>query len=224
MAVRFATTGDAYTSTTGLPSGSVATLLCWFKVSVDTNAFTYIWQLSSGGGSTTQAYLGTAGDGTTLYLSDSTGAGFGGLSVIPGTWARAAAVMNGTSWTLHIANNVEPVTTYSATMTAMTSVNYLALSGPFAFSLNGCLSNYKLYDAALNMQECETELAAFTPSRSSNLIRAHRLTSAELTDYSGNGFNLTAGSPAATAEDDPAPLIPSLSGQLRVPIQSIQIP
>lgn len=223
MSIRFSgITADAYLGSGGVPTGTAATATFWFYISASTSTFTYLLQLNSAGGN--QAYLGSDGTGLALFASDSTGAGFGGFTATPGTWARAGLIINGANWELLIGDGGQALTSYTSTKTPISSLTYLALSGPFSFPMNGRLAAVKLWDAALTTAEVQNELAQFAPVRTTNLLRYHPFHVAETTDYSGNGNTLTAGAtPAATEDDPPIPdVVPT--AQLRIPVQTIQGP
>lgn len=194
-----ATEGYIVNDGAGLPPAAVATILSWFMISVDRNAFQTVWVFGTTGA--LQVGLGTDSDGTTLTLFDRNFANQGATALTVGGWYRAAAVLNGTAWTLHLGVGGAALTTTTAARAAISAPPVMELARNIDW-WNGRVANVKVYAAALSVDECERELQQYQPARTENLLRWHPFLTAETVDYSGAGNTLTvSGSPFT--EDGP---------------------
>lgn len=203
MAVRFDAATDGYSSTVGLPTGTAWTFLAWAYLSADRNDYSPIVEIHSAPGGNA-VWLETGADGTTLSIFTNAGS-VGSFAMNVGTWYRVAMVVNGTTATLHAGAAGAALTSASGSPGALPSSFariYLGIEEYGAW-LNGRLAAPKLFTSALTVGECENELAQYEPQRTVDLRRWHPFVVAETVDYSGNGFNLTAGSTATTTEDGP---------------------
>lgn len=215
MAVRFDAANERYLA--GGISGAVATITCWARIAVDTNAFANIWVLYNGSEVTTEAGLGTDSGGTQMLLFDSAFTTMTGPNMTVGTWYCFAAVMNSTAWDLYYGTSPNGLTLVSNTMVALSSPASMTISHNPEL-INGNVANFKVWTAALTQAEVEAELAQYQPIRTANLLRYHPLVNAELVDYSGNGNTLTAGAGTPTTEAGPPIRWDGrLREQLRVP-------
>lgn len=199
MAVRFSAANQRYLA--GGFSGTVVTILCWARIATDTDASADIWVLYNGTETTTEAGLGTAGDGTSMLLFDPTTSISGPVMTV-GTWYCFAAVLNGTAWSLYYGTDPQSLSTASGTKTAISSPASMTISQAVE-PWNGNVAAFKMYTAALSLAEVQNELTQYQPVRTANLLRYHPFVNAELIDYSGNGNALTAGAGTATTEPGP---------------------
>jgi hypothetical protein len=82
--------------------------------------------------------------------------------------------------------------------------------GASAFSgewLDGVVAGFKHYSAILTTTEMEAEFANYSPTRTSNLVRAHfRPNLANTSDYSGNNRTLSGGT-GSTTENGPSSVL-----------------
>lgn len=225
MAIRFDAATDRLTTTTNLPAAGVYTVLCWVRIVNDRNDYSNAIHIQGSFGR--KVALAFDSDGATLRALDDELAGpTSGTALTVGAWYATAATVNTATCNLYwgtsasgLSNNTDtgfvPDTSAGATM-------YLG-SNPFDFWLDGELANVKVYDAALSQAEIETELASYTVTRTANLLHCYSFQGGALTDSSGNGNTLTAGSTSTTAVDGP-PALDQQPDSLRVPIQTIRIP
>lgn len=219
MAVRFAGAGtDFYSTTTNLPLAPF-TATFWTMIVTDRNNASTWLAYNSG---TNKLWLSTLVDGTTPGVYDTTGVQrITGTSMTVGAWYRMALVVNGTATTLYQSDANTPSTTAftTATFTDPSGVTVLSLgaSASTIEPLNGRMAAVKIWTAALTKAEIDAELTQVNPIRTANLQRFYPLHNAELTDYSGNKNDLTAGSVAATTEPDPP--IPDIANALLPPMR-----
>lgn len=211
MAVRFSGSGQYYSSTSGLPTVRLFTVVCWICLVSDRNSTSVFWSMDSS--SSQSSYLGTASDGTTLAF-DWSGGGSSftpGSTMTVGEWHRTAVVVNGTSALLY-----QGSATGALTQTAELA-NYGLPTGTLTFYLGNSASlssswwpdariaGFKMWDAALTSAEVEKELSRYQPQRWANINRWHPLVNAEVTDYSGYARTLSGGSGATTEVGPPIP-------------------
>jgi hypothetical protein len=199
MSIRFDVDTDSLSATTGLPAnGSAFTITCWFQVVIPrgASADNMVWSLEGTGG---DIYADIV-SGTTLD-TDATDP-----SITANTWYGLAWwSVDGTHQAGVLRDVAGSVTTITNGLTAANPNTTLRI-GNSRFSnsnLSGRVAAFKVWSAALSQSEAEAELAQFNPVRTTNLVRYHPFHVAELTDYSGNGNTLTAGSTSATTEPDP---------------------
>jgi hypothetical protein len=214
VAVRFAGAGtDFYSTTTNLPLAPF-TVTFWTMIVTDRNTFSSWLAYNTG---TNKLWLQSLADGTTPAVFDTTGVQrIAGSSMTVGAWYRIGLVVNGTSTVLYQSDANTPSTTAftTATFTDPSGVTVLSLgaSASTIEPLNGRMAAVKFWTAALTKAEIDAELTQVNPIRTVNLQRFYPLHNAELTDYSGNRNDLTAGSVAATTEPDPP--IPDIANAL----------
>ena len=203
MAARFDASTDRYEATTGLPAATVYTVVCWFYISVDRNAYSAIWELQYGGRSQVNSAYVT--DTEVIELWDTGGPKMSHQASV-GVWQRLAlAVGTGGNATLYYGTATGPLalsTTASLTTPAI-SDKLLIGNDPFDQWFSGRQAPQKWWNATLTQAEIERELGCYLPVRTANLLRWHPWVKAETTDYSGNGNHLTTGSTATTTEDGP---------------------
>jgi hypothetical protein len=196
VAVRFAGAGtDFYSTTTNLPLAPF-TVTFWTMIVTDRNTFSSWLAYNTG---TNKLWLQSLADGTTPAVFDTTGVQrIAGSSMTVGAWYRIGLVVNGTSTVLYQSDANTPSTTAftTATFTDPSGVTVLSLgaSASTIEPLNGRMAAVKFWTAALTKAEIDAELTQVNPIRTVNLQRFYPLHNAELTDYSGNRNDLTAGS------------------------------
>jgi hypothetical protein len=207
MAVRFDVSTDGYRAQTGLPTSGVWTFICWLKIVVDRNVNSGLWALLNSGGSK-WLNLYTNADGTTLSIEDSVNyisTRFANHATVVGTWYCMGFSVSGTTGNLYIGTDPDAMTTYSAANFNDTGavVNMYLGKDDGTTYFNGCLTNVKLFSAALSQSEIIAELKQYSAVRSTNLLHRHPFTDADLNDYSGGGFTLTAGTTTPGVESGP---------------------
>jgi hypothetical protein len=220
MSIRFDADTDSLSATTGLPAnGSAFTITCWFMVVTPRGGGVdnMVWSLEGTGG---DIYADIV-SGTTLD-TDATDP-----SITSNTWYGLALwSVDGTHQAGVLRDVAGAITTITNGLTAANPNTTLRI-GNSRFSnsnLDGRVAAFKVWNTALTQSEAEAELTQFDPVRTANLIRYHKFHVAELTDYSGNGNTLTAGSTSATTEADPPIPDAPVVDPLRLPIQTIQVP
>lgn len=202
MAVRFSAATQRYLG--GTISGSVVSFTCWAYITTDRNDFSNITIAYNGAeGAATELGLGSDTDGTTMLLFDSVFDVMNGPNMTVGTWYCFGVVANGTAWSLYYGTSPNSLTTVNATRTAISSPTFsVSHNGEW---INGRVAAWKMWTAALTVDEIREELNQYLYKRSANLRSFNPFINAEVTDYSGNGNTLTQGTGATT---EPGPPIP----------------
>lgn len=133
-----------------------------------------------------------------------------------GQWSRIAATVSGTTATLYVADTDQgQVTSASGTIstglpTGLTIAGRSAGDSTEWFS--GRLAHMRIWSAVLTGAEIVDEWASLDPVRTDDLWAAWPLEdAADLTDHSGAGRDLAAGTTAVTTEDGP-PITEVLAG------------
>lgn len=219
MSIQFDIATDRLTGT-GF-TGSVATITGWLRMQGDPTT-QYGWLALRSSGALQLAMVNDTSNVMQAYDAASVNQEAGTLSWR--VWYKFAIVCNGTTWTIYHADEGSTLASVTVTRTALSSPNQLYLgdegTGVYAF---GRFANFKIYTAALTQTEIETELGQYPPARTANLVRYHPFHVSQLTDYSGNGADLTAGTtPATTAADPGEPVDPS--GVARLQVRGVQVP
>jgi hypothetical protein len=216
LAVRFNSATDGYTATTGFPTGSAATVTCWVRLATDRNTFNTVWAFDDFSGNL-QAGLYTEIDGEILQAVDSSYSLMGDLQVPIGTWCKTGVVMDGTAWTFYL--GFESCGDYLVYEDTQVTYSNLALfrvgRGPATATdeyLDGDVAGLKVWRAALTREEVEAEFDYADPvSHLGEIVRCHPFETAPgLTDTSGLGRHLTAGSTSTDTSDSPYVLQPPL--------------
>ncbi|MEU8756215.1 LamG-like jellyroll fold domain-containing protein [Streptomyces chartreusis] len=217
MSTRFDAAGDRISfAGTMFAVGSGFTITAWAWVSVDTDTFATIGRLHASSGATTVVTWATGGDGLSgpnYFTGGGTVTNATNLAV--GAWRKIALTCSGTTGRSYIAT-VGGATEVDSGTVSVGTPDALTLGGraqadssePF----NGRLAYVRVWTAELNQTQIEAEWASTTPVVTSGLWADWPLTdSTDLTDHSGNGRNLSAGTTAVSTEDNP-PLGGSVTG------------
>jgi len=217
MSTRFDAAGDRISfSGTMFAVGSGFTITAWAYVSVDTDTFATIGRLHASSGSSTIATWAAGSDGLSgpSYFTGS-GTVSNSTNMAVGAWRKIAISCSGTTGRSYV-NTVGGTTEVDSGTVGVGTPDGITLGGrapadasePF----NGRLAYVRVWTAELNQTEIEAEWASAAPVRTSNLWADWPLTdSTDLTDHSGNGRNLSAGTTAVSTEADP-PLGGSVTG------------
>lgn len=210
MAVRFDAASDRVSIAATLPDPATAiTITGWAYVSVDTGTNATMCRVHAASGASTTITFATDG-------AAPAGAGYftGGGSIVSstqspvGAWRKVAVTCTGTSGNVYVATVGGGTDNDAGTVGGAASPTGLTLggrsSGDSSEWFNGRLAYWRVWSAVLSQAEIEAEWASTTPVRTSNLWADWPLTvHTDLTDHSGNGRNLSAGSTATTTEDGP---------------------
>lgn len=218
MAIRFdaATDRISFIGTVPDPSAGI-TIAGWAYISVDTdNNAVFIRVHASDGGSTTINFAtdsdGLGGPG---YFTAG-GSLVSSTNMVVAAWRKVAITCTGTSGTLYVATPISSTEVDSGSVGGAASPTGLTF-GARAHndgdeSLNGRIAYWRIWTAVLSQAQIESNWLSTTPVTTANLWADWPLaTAADLTDHSGNGRHLVAGTTAVTTEDGP-PLAASVSG------------
>lgn len=217
MSVRFDAASDRISfAGTMFAVGSGFTMTAWAYVSVDTDDFATIGRLHSSSGGSTVATWATGGDGLSgpTYFTAG-GSVVNSTNMAVGAWRKVAISCSGTTAKSY-ACIPAGVTEVDSGNVSVGTPDGLTLGGrsPSDSSewFNGRLAYVRVWTAELSQAQIEAEWASTTPVVTANLWANWPLTSsADLTDHSGNGRNLTAGTTATSTEADP-PLSSNVTG------------
>ena len=205
MAVRFDNSGEGYTTTAGVPTGSAWTILLWVNMKVDTNNYAKVWALKGG---TTVLFLSSGAEGNAFAVWGSFG-NAAGITATADTWFRSAVVATGSGDSTHYFGAVGDALSSQATPEfvgdAPADATSLTISGELGEHLNGCVAGLKIWSATLTQAEIENEFTQYVPIRTANLIHWHPFLAADTVDYSGNANALTGGTGASTEDGPPIP-------------------
>lgn len=217
MSTRFDAASDRISyAGTMFAVGSGFTITAWAYVSVDTDANSTFCRLHASSGGSTVATWATGSDGLSgpNYFTGG-GSVTNATNMAVGAWRKIAISCSGTTGRSYVAT-VGGATEVDAGTVGVGTPDGLTLGGrapadssePF----NGRLVYVRVWTAELSQAQIEAEWASASPVRTSNLWANWPLTnSADLTDHSGNGRTLTAGTTAVSTEADP-PLAGTVTG------------
>ncbi|MCZ4602919.1 hypothetical protein O3S80_03860 [Streptomyces sp. Lzd4kr] len=217
MSTRFDAASDRISfAGTMFAVGSGFTATAWAYVSVDTNANSTFARLHASSGGGTIATWATGSDGLSgpNYFTGG-GSVTNATNMAVGEWRKIAISCAGTTGKSYVAT-VGGATEVDSGTVAVGTPDGLTLGGraPADSSevFDGRLAYVRVWTAELTQAEIEAEWASVTPVVTANLWADWPLTdSTDLTDHSGNGRNLTAGSTAVSTEADP-PLAETVTG------------
>jgi hypothetical protein len=171
-----------------------------------------------GASDSTRLNVATNSGGTTpsLFTPGNTGGVAGGDALGTAQWGWIGVTQTGTTATIYTSIGLGTVHSNSGTASGGNTASGITFGGrsPSDNSewFNGRIVYARYWGAVLNSTEMQTERASATPVRTSNLWAAWPLTSSsDLTDQSGNGRDLVAGSTATSTEADPTlstPFVP----------------
>lgn len=211
MSVRFdaATDRVSYTASNPPAPSTGFTITAWVLIATDQNNVATFARLHASTGSTTVATLATSSDGLggPNYF---TGAGSvtNATGFTVGAWRKVAWSASGTTGKSYVATPGGATEVDSGTVATGTAPTGITLggrsSGDSTQWLDGRLAHFRVWSAELSQAEIEAEWLSTTPVRTSGLWADWPLVvHTDLTDHSGNGRNLVAGSTATTTEADP---------------------
>lgn len=201
----------SYTASPPPDPATAFTATFWARLRVDRDDFSTMMRLHASSGSTTRVTLATNSSGTVpaVFSPGNTSGIIGSDALVVDQWRMIAVTVSGTGAT---GGRV-----YTRTIGGTTNVTTGQVSGgsaPDGITLfgrsisdasewfNGGLAHVRIWSAVLTQSEIEAEWDSTTPVRAANLWSAWSLAT-DLTDASGNGRTLSAGTTALTVEDDP---------------------
>lgn len=216
MSNRFdAATDRIFRTDASLPNpGSGITVLGWVRLSVDTGNFATICRLSNSAGDSTAVTFSTDNDGNTLAFFTASGSIVTTFSLVVGQWCRYAFTQTGTAGQVYAGTDAGSLSLFSGSVNGVANPNVITFGGRSPGDAveygDVALAYQRCFASVLTGAQIAAELASSSAVLSS-WADWPLLTHTDLTDHSGNGRHLTAGSTPTTTEDDP-PLAPAPSG------------
>lgn len=147
--------------------------------------------------------------GTGLMRVNSNGNPAGSYAATWDTWYHVAMVRSAVNnLTSYINGVADGTSTYDVTgRNANTRLEVGGCTSGNQYAINGRVSFIKAWSVALTQAEIQTEMHTIRPQRTANLYGFWPCfpgATERLTDYSGNGYNWTAG--GTLADEDPPPV------------------
>ena len=209
----------SYTASAPPAPATAFTVTFWARLRVDRDDFSTMLRLHSSSGGSTAVNIATGSSGTTpvVVSPGNTGGIIGTDALAVDTWRMLAVTIAGTGatdakiYTKAIGGSTNVVAgqvSGGATPDGLTLFG--RSSGDSTEWFNGGLAYVRVWSAVLSQAEIEAEWASATIVRTSG-VWANWPMLTNISDISGNGRNLTAGSTALSTEDDP-PLSGSVTG------------
>jgi hypothetical protein len=217
MSTRFDAASDRISfAGTMFSVGSGFTITAWAYVSVDTDANSTFARLHSSSGGSTVATWATSSDGLggpNYFTGGGSVTNATGMAV--GAWRKVAISCSGTTGKSYV-NTIGGTTEVDSGTVGVGTPDGITLGGrapaDSSESFNGRLAYVRVWTTELTQVQIEAEWASATPVITASLWASWPLTdSTDLTDHSGHGRNLTAGTTAVSTEADP-PLSNSVTG------------
>lgn len=210
MAVRF-DVSQSYDAVSDLGAISKHSVSFWFKVTLETDAVTGLFQAYHDSEVVEYNYslMGVSGDGDThdLFWSGKYDPSLG-IPIASDTWYYVGMAADGVAGTITVtvrAASASAFTTVDLTgMDGAYGANHLFIGNAFGFyGLNGCMSSFKFWNETLSTAELQAESWQHLPNRTANLQYWYPFVQAELSDYSGNGRTLTENGTGFVTDDGP---------------------
>jgi hypothetical protein len=201
MAVRIDASGDSLQRTANLPTSGAWSACCWWYYVATSGSYAAIVALENGG---TYQFFGNAGGNFGVEVSGIGGTAFSTNPTVS-NWYFMAVISNGTNVIGYKRTLAGVWETASATANSFTPAT-LTFGNDISSEYNDCrLAGIKVWSAALSAAEINQEAETLRPQRTANLnlfCPCWPGATERLADYSGNGYNLTAG---GTLTDEDAP-------------------
>jgi hypothetical protein len=216
MAVRFDADGKDYNTTSVGVTTAPFTIMCWWKISVDRNAFSTAFSMDNGSTTGNSVAVQTQADGVTVQVYTYPGAlGPNATAQVVGDWYRIAVTLSGTSLVFYHGASTGALTLYPQTVGTPVGMTTLRIGETVGEWLNGCVANFKVYAAALTQAEVEREFSYYQPSRTDQLVHWYPFLRTETTDYSGGARTLSGGTGSTTEDGPPVSWGPAPGGAIR---------
>lgn len=211
MSIRFDAVSDRITyagSNPPDPSGGF-TLTAWAMIRIDSNLNATFARTHVVAGDSTSFNGATSSDGTggPNYFTAG-GTVTATTNFVVDSWRKIAFTCSSTTGHVYVAAVGGATEHVSGTVGGAATPTGITLGGRSAAStdegLDGRLAYVRVWSTALSQAQIEAEWASTTPVVTSGLWADWPLTvHTDLTDHSGNGRNLVAGSTSTTTEADP---------------------
>lgn len=211
MAVRFDAATDRVTYAPGDASPPDAfTVVMWVYLSAGLLNYTSLYRRYTAGGSG-RGQIGTDEGGLALTWWPS-GVPFGHTLGV-GQWSRVAVAVSGGTVTTYAGAPTGALTKATGSSGTVAGANNVTLAGVSAGSgaewLNGRLARVRTFSGVLSDAQIEAEFAATAPVAPGIWADWDLPDADDLTDHSGAGRHLAAGTTAVTTEDGPPNTAPS---------------
>lgn len=215
MAVRFDAATDRISYSGSMPDPATAiTVTAWAYITNNTaNPATFFRVWNAAVSTTITCACNSAGVVNPGYFTAG-GSAFISTSLSLGTWYRIAVTCTGTAGKFYLAAGTGGATSLgTGTVAGAATPTGITVGGraPSDASewFDGRIAYVRAWPSVLTQAQIEAEWASATPVITSGLWADWPLeTAADLTDRSGNGRHLTAGSTAVTTEDGPPLSVP----------------
>jgi hypothetical protein len=210
VAVRFDAASDRISVAGTLPDPSAGfTLMGWTYVEVSTGTNATYARVHAASGASTTATVATDGGPPAGPAYFTAGGSIVSSTQAPvGAWRHVAITCLATDGVLYVAAPGGATDSDTGTVGGAASPTGLTLGGrsptvPDEF-LNGRLAYWRLWSTQLTQVQVEAERVATTPVVTANLWADWPLATADdLTDHSGNGRHMVAGTTPVTTADGP---------------------
>lgn len=201
------------------PSMATITIAGWARIeAASAGSFNPIARFYTNSGDASSwivGFKGANGRTPSVYSPGNT-TGISAAEQTLSTYVYVAATLSGTSAQLLYGNTPGSLTKVTGTVAASGTPDRLTFFGRSAADgsewLNGTLAYWRIWTAVLSDSELAAESLAADPVRTSGLWADWDFAVAALTDGSGNGRNLTAGSTALSSATDPTLGSPTEAG------------
>jgi hypothetical protein len=210
VAARSDAATDRVTLSSAPPMATI-TIAGWARIeAASAGSFNPIARFHVNSGDTSSWIVGFKGANgrTPSVYSPSNATGISAAEQALSTYVYVAATLSGTAAQLLYGNTPGSLTKVTGTVAAGGTPDRITFFGRSAADgsewLNGILAHWRIWTAVLSDSEIAAESQSADPVRTSGLWSDWDFAAAALTDGSGNGRNLTAGSTALTAATDPA--------------------
>lgn len=219
MAVRFDAATDrlSYSGSNPPDPTSGFTLTCWAYVAVDTDTNATIARIHAAAGASSTVVFATGADGLggPNYFTGG-GSVSATTNMAVGAWRKVAVACTGTTGRVYAAIPGGSTEAVSGTVSGTATPTGITVGGRSAGDgsewFNGRVAYVRVWSSELSQGQIEAEWASTTPVVTANLWADWPLSvHTDLTDHSGNGRDLVAGSTATTTESGP-PINSTISG------------
>lgn len=210
MAIRFTTAASDQVSYSAEEPPETFTYTAWIYISQSTGGYSSFMRLRSSTEGTVASFstLSSGLGGVAYYSTSGSVENAYATPMFAGTWYRVAFTRTGTTGQVYLAEDADgPIDLLAGGVSALAPAGItLGGRGPSdnGEQYNGRLAHVRAWASVLTQAEIEDEWSSPTPVRAAGLWVDWPLATAEdLTDHSGNGRHLTAGTTPVTTEEGP---------------------
>lgn len=223
MAVSINSNADKYTRTISLGLQSAWTVCCWVKLATDRGGVSQVpWQIDDGLGTSFFRLNFHDGSAGTFQMGGGTWFGLFGLTAAMNTWYFIGISGTFTSGAQEVrtVHRADGSTTWGGVQapqsSTVLSATTLRIGGANTTNqyIDGSMCSVKMWNAPLSREEMMAESWTIVPKRTADLRAWYPWIRAEASDFSGNGWTLSAGT--ATTDTSPGPALPWGPGRRRI--------